>query len=249
VKSHRYAWLLPIAAALAVSLLAARIHARAAAQTSALSDERRQNLELRRLRDENRRLSSGQLSDGERRQLEAAQAEEDALRARLAALQGKATVPAAPDVEPSELSSKDWANAGRETPRAAIESVLWAASRGDVEHLAALLGFKPDVREQVDAMFSKLPEASQRSFGSAEAVIATMLAGNFPKDASSMKILADHQWGEDAAIAMSVGHSDGGNRVNQFTFHRAADGWQLMVPASVIEGYQEMLTSDPKPVE
>jgi adenosylcobinamide amidohydrolase len=76
-----------------------------------------------------------------------------------------------------------------------------------------------------------------------------MLAGNFPKDASSMKILADKQWGEDAAIAMSVGHSDGQTRVNQFKFHKTPDGWQLMVPASVIEGYQEMLTSEPKPIE
>jgi hypothetical protein len=249
MKSHRYAWVLPVAAALTVSLLAARAHARAMAQSAALLGERRQNLELRRLQDESRRLMSGQLSDEERGQLEAVRAEEDALRARLAALQFKATVPAAPETEPSELLAKDWANAGRETPRAAIESVLWAASRGDVEHLAALLGFKPDVREQVDAMYAKLPEASQRNFGSAEAVIATMLAGNFPKDASSMKVLADQQWGEDAAIAMSVGHSDGQTRVNQFTFHKAADGWQLMVPASVIEGYQEMLASGPKPVE
>jgi hypothetical protein len=249
MKSHRCAWVLPVSAALAVSLVVARVHAKATAQAAALSGERRQNLELRRLQDESRRLKSGQLSDEERSQLEAVRAEENSLRARLAALQGEVTIPAALDAEPSELSAKDWSNAGRETPRAAIESVLWAASRGDVDHLAGLLGFQPDVREQVDAMFSKLPEASQRSFGSAETVIATMLAGNFPKDASSMKILADQQWGEDAAIAMSVGHSDGQTRVNQFKFHKAPDGWQLMVPASVIEGYQGMLTSDPKPIE
>jgi hypothetical protein len=249
MNPRRYAWVLPVAAALAVSLLAARVHARATAQAAALSGERRQNLELRRLQDESRRLKSGQLSDEERSRLEALHTEENSLRARLAALQGEAAIPAAPDAEPGELSAMDWANAGRETPRAAIESVLWAASRGDVEHLAALLGFQPDVRDQVDAMFSKLPEASQQSFGNAETVIATMLAGNFPKDASSMKILADKQWGEDAAIAMSVGHSDGQTRVNQFKFHKTPDGWQLMVPASVIEGYQEMLTSEPKPIE
>jgi hypothetical protein len=247
VTTHRYAWILPVAAVLAVSLLILRSHSTAAAQEAALSDARRVNLGLQRLQEENRQLKSAELSDEERKRREALHAETEALRARLAALQGGATAQAAADAEQNELSAKDWTNAGRLTPRAAIESVLWAASHGDVDHLAALLGFQPDVREQVDAMFAKLPEASQRDFGSAENVIATMLAGSFPKDASSMKILADKQWGEDAGIAMTVDHEDGKSRTNQFRLHHTPDGWQLMVPASVIEGYQQTLMGDSPP--
>ena len=249
MKTRRYAWILPVASALVVSLLVARSHSRTAAQEAALSDARRLNLGLQRLQEEHRQLKSAELSDEERRRREAVHAEADGLRARLAALQGGATARAATDAESNELSAKEWTNAGRLTPRAAIESVLWAASRGDVDHLAALLGFQPEVWEQVDAMFAKLPEASQRDFGSAENVIATMLAGSFPKDASSMNILADKQWGEDAGIAMSVNHEDGKSRTNQFRLHHTPDGWQLMVPASVVEGYQQTLMADSQPAE
>jgi hypothetical protein len=115
--------------------------------------------------------------------------------------------------------------------------------------LAALLGFAPEVREQVDAMFARLPEASQKEFGSAENVIATMLAGSFPKDASSVNILADHQWGEDAGIAMAVDRSAGGSRVNQYRLHHTPDGWQLMVPASVVAGYEQTLMADAQPAD
>jgi hypothetical protein len=234
-----------------VSLLVARSHSRAAAQAAALSDSQRVNLGLQRLKEENRKLKSAELSDEEQKRREALHAETDALRARLTALQGGATVQTAvaAEAESNVVSAKDWSNAGRLTPRAAIESVLWAASRGDVDHLAALLGFQPEVREQVDAMFAKLPEASQREFGSAENVIATMLAGSFPKDASSMSILADHQWGDEAGIAMSVDRSAGGSRTNQYRLHHTPDGWQLMVPASVIEGFQHTLMADAQPAE
>jgi hypothetical protein len=247
VKTHRYAWILPVASALVVSLLVLRSHSRAAAQAAALSDARRVNLGLQHLKEENKDLKSAELSDEERRKRAAVRAETEALRARLAALEGGATAHADANEGPNEVSAKDWTNAGRLTPRAAIESVLWAASRGDVDHLAALLGFQPEVREQVDAMFAKLPEASQRDFGTAENVIATMLAGSFPKDASSMTILADKQWGEDAGIAMTVDHEDGKSRTSQFRLHHTPDGWQLMVPASVIEGYQQTLTGDSQP--
>ncbi len=243
MKSLRYAWILPAASALLVSLLVAWGHSRAAAQESALSRARRIGSELHRLQDEHRRLQSEQPTDEELRQREAVRAEADALRARLSALQAKAAPPTA-GATPNQISSKDWTNAGRLTPRAAIESVLWAASRGEVDHLAALLGFLPEVREQADAMFAKLPEASQREFGSAENVIATMLAGSFPKEASSMTILADKQWGEAAGIAMTVDQSNGNSRTNQYRLRNTPDGWQLMVPASVIEGYQQTLMAD-----
>jgi hypothetical protein len=248
VKHSRYAWILPAAAAIAVSIAVAQIHGRALLQSAALEDARRQFLELQRLQIENRRLISAQLSAEERKRLEAKHAEAEILRARLAELQSK-TSAAATDADPNELSADDWVFSGRETPRAAIESVLWAASRGDVEQLASLLGFPPDVRAQAEEMFSKLPAASQKEYGSPERVVATLLAGSFPRDASGMNVLADKEWDQDAAISMSVEHSEGQSRTNVFRFHHASDGWRLMVPASVMSGYEKTLLGDQQPAE
>jgi hypothetical protein len=249
VKPNRLAWILPVAAAVTLTAFAALNHGRAARQSIALADARRQNLELHSLENERRHLESAQLSTDDLKELEAAHAEADALWARLAALQREAAQRKQADAEPSRLSAKDWVYAGSVTPRAAIESVLWAASRGDVDHLANLIGFSPGVREQADAMFSRLPTASQQEYGSPEKVVATLLAGSFPKDASAVTILVDNQWDQDAALAMSVEHSNGHERTNQFTFHHAPDGWQLMVPASVMAGYDKILQGDTQPTE
>lgn len=243
MKHSRYAWILPAAAAIAVSIAVAQIHGRALQQSAALEAARRQFLDLQRLQNENRLLISAQLSTEERKQLEARHAEAEILRARLAELQSK-TSAAATDADPNELSAEEWVFSGRDTPRAAIESVLWAASRGEVDQLANLLGFPPDVRAQADAMFSKLPTASQKEYGSPERVVATLLAGSFPKDASGINVYSDKQWDQDASISMSVEHSEGQPRTNVFIFHHASDGWRLMVPASVMSGYEKTLLGD-----
>jgi hypothetical protein len=249
MRSPRTSWILAAAAAAVVAIAAALSHARVHRRSIALTEARRRNIEFHRLQDENRRLNSGQLSSPEREQLEAAHAEAEGLRARLASLQRNAAQPKEEDPEPDRLSAEAWINAGRETPRATIVSVLWAASRGDVDRLAGLVGFSPDVRERAEALFSKLPPASQQEYGSPEKVVATLLAGTFPKDASAATILADKTWGQDAAIAMTTEHSDGKARVNQFHFHRAPDGWQLLVPASVMAGYEKTVLGDPQSSE
>ncbi len=246
MRSSLRAWILPISAALVVAIIVVRNRQDAAVRSGALERARSQSLKLSALREENRLLESHRLSADERSQLEEKHAEADALRARLAELQREA---AAPRPAEDTIPAGEWANSGRETPRAAILSVLWAASRGDVDSLAGLVGFAPDVRAQADALFARLPPTSQQEYGSPEKVVATLLAGNFPKDASAVAIFADRQWGQDAAIAMQVDRSDGNARINQFQFHHGPEGWQLLVPASVMSGYEKILLGDPQPAE
>jgi hypothetical protein len=250
MKGTRLAWIVFTAAAASVSAVVNRREQSALRQTQAIVVERKKHLVLTRLQDENRHLRAAQLSDEERKSLEINRAEARRLRARLIEL-GSAESAAEP-VEgggPRELQARDWTYAGRANPKAVIESVLWAASRSDVERLSGLLGFAPEVRAKMEAMFSQLPAASREEYGSPEKVVATLLAANFPKDASSMTLLEDHLWGEDAAVSVTVGHSEGNPRTNLYRFHRADDGWQLMVPASVASGYARILTGEKQPSE
>jgi hypothetical protein len=246
VKTSRFAWILPVAAIVAASTIVGRNRVRAAQLEGELGASRAESMELHRLQSERRKLESEQPAPEERRRLDDQHAALLALRARLAELQRDA--PQAHE-EPAQLPAMDWTYAGNQTPRAAIESVLWAASHGDVDKLAGLLGFSPEVRAQADAMYSSLPAASQQEYGSTEKVVATLLAGNFPKDASAMTILSDREWDEDAAISMSVDHSEGKSKTNVFRFHHAPGGWQLLVPANMMVDFATTLQGEQKLIE
>jgi hypothetical protein len=234
-------WLLPVAAATAAFVAVGGMNRDAARQSAVLRFEQRKRLEGLGLEKENDRLRLVQISGEERDRLIASRAEAASLRRRIAEL-----LRAGPDGEKTADSSvveaRDWAYRGRSNPKATIESVLWAASHGDVERLAPLLGFSPEIRPDADAMFARLPEASQQEYGSPEKVVATLLAGSFPGNANSMKLFDEAQFGDqDAAIPITVSHSDGTSRTNVFRFHKAADGWQLLVPASVMQSYASTL--------
>lgn len=244
MSGARAAWILFAAATAAVALLVERGQRNAAAVASALDGERQRHLELQRLANENLRLRSAQTNAPENGRLEQGGAEASRLRARLAQLQqAAANSPTAIDRGPT-VAAANWVYAGSESPDAAIESVLWAASHGDVDHLSGLLAFEPDVRARVDALFSQLPAASQQDYGSPERVVATLLAGSFPKDASAMTIQGGSAQGQDASVAVSVDHSDGPTKNNVVKFHRTADGWQLVVPSSVMASCEKILQGD-----
>jgi hypothetical protein len=243
----RFAWALLTATTIATSILVVRAVRNATEKEAALEHEKAHSIERNRLLDEHRRLSAGQLSEAERGQLQFKRAELAGLKGRLLTLELRAAGddrdeddPGAPET----LPSVDWIYAGRATPRAVMQSVLWSASRGDVDHLAELLAFTDDVRTKADAIFSGLPPASQREYGSPERVVATLLAGSFPKTATAMTIVGDRAADREAEIEMRVDHSSGGPRTNSFDLRRSEDGWRLIVPASVIEGYEKTVAGE-----
>jgi hypothetical protein len=245
MRASRYlVWLLPLSAAAAAFVVIGGMQRAAARQSAELRFEQRKRLEGLGLQKENDRLRSAQISDEERDRLMASRAEAESLRKRIAELL-RADGDNEMKADRSTVDARDWTYRGCSSPRATIESVLWAASHGDVERLSALLGFAPETRPDADAMFARLPAASQQEYGSPEKVVATLLAGSFPNDADSMKLFDEAQFGDnDAAIPMTVSHSDGKSRTNVFRFHRSADGWRLMVPASVMQSYASTLQGD-----
>jgi hypothetical protein len=249
MNPSRWAWALFATAAVIMPVFVLRAESNAAGRMSALAHARQLSSELRRLRDEYRQLAARQEPTEERQELEFNQAELERLRSRLTMLKKHAAPLGDGDATneraaPQTVAAEDWIYAGRATPAAAIESVLWAASRGDVDHLADLLGFTDDVRGRAEAVFSRLPPSSQQEYGSPEKVVATLLAGSFPKAATAMTIVDGVPGELDAQISMRVDHSSGGPRTNEFYFHHAQNGWQLIVPASVMEGYEKTVLGD-----
>ena len=251
MKTARWSWVCCIVAAFAMMYMIQQGRNDAARQTSALANARRQNLELHGLETENEHWEAAQLTGEEARRLQQRHSEAEALRSRLLELKRRAREKQpgdeAANTAHASIPATDWAYVGRATPEAAIQSVVWAASHGDVDRLASLLTFGPDERAQAEAMFSQLPPEAQANYGSAQKVVATLLAGNFPKDAVAVTIVESHQWDMDAAVSMDVGHTAGATamRNNTFRFRRGDDGWQHLVPSTVLAGYVKMLQGDP----
>jgi hypothetical protein len=217
---------------------------RAARQAAALDQARQQTLRLRRLQEENRRLTGGQLSPEDRTRLEREHAEMEALRERVVSLQRELDEDDTRK-EDGPFPATEWAYAGRATPKASFESVLWAAAHGEIDRLASLLDLDGDARASVDALFGRLPPASQQEYGSPQRVVATLVAGNFPKDASAMTLLRAEKSGQAAQLAVRLDHADGTSRTHIYQFRQAADGWQLVVPPGVLAGYEKALQGGP----
>jgi hypothetical protein len=242
-RSNIGGWTLFAATAAVVSLALVWNGRRAASLNRALAREQVKSGALATLEKENRRLGSEQLTAAEREQLEEGHLRAQALRARILALQRAAAAGPAPDAK-RETVAQNWKYSGNATPRDALLSVLWAASRGDVDTLAGLIGFAPDVRREAEAMFESLPAQARADYGSPEKVVATLLSGTFPKDASAASIVGTDEADDEASIDMRVSRSDGQSRANSFRLGHAADGWRLLVPAGVLAGYERILQGD-----
>jgi RNA polymerase sigma factor (sigma-70 family) len=69
-----------------------------------------------------------------------------------------------------------WRNAGRATPEAAFETLLWSAFNGDADTLMATYAFTPAAKARLDAWFLTLPPGARAKYGTPERLIAPVVA-------------------------------------------------------------------------
>jgi hypothetical protein len=238
------AWLVLLLALGGASAAIALEARRAAGQDRGLAQAKQERQLLRRLQEENRKLLGQQPTAEDVRRLQDERAEALALRAKVTALRNSLADQGA-DAAKSRTLAADWTYSGRESPRGSFESVLWAASHADVDRLAGLLDFAEGAGPVADALFANLPPGARQEYGSAQNVIATLLAGNFPKDAAAMAELGESVIGNDAQLSFRIEHAVGTSRTNLYKFRRSGDGWRLLVPASVMADYEKTLVGAP----
>lgn len=135
-----------------------------------------------------------------------------------------------------------WKNAGKDTPAAAAETVLWAALGGEVETLSNALAFTPSARAKADAWFATLSDSTRAQYGSAEKVIALMIA----KDAatlSGMQVLGQKEiTADDVGMRLRFASSEGKTKDDTFVMHRSADGWRLLLPDAALDKFTRQLS-------
>jgi hypothetical protein len=139
------------------------------------------------------------------------------------------------------VPSSEWKNAGRDTPAATAETLLWAAAGGDVNTIASAVELTNSAREKAEAWFAGLPEQTRADYGNADKLVALMIA----KDAatiSGMQVLGQREIGPDTVgMRVRFGNDEGKTKDDSFALHHSADGWKLLVPDPLIEKWTRQL--------
>jgi hypothetical protein len=210
---------------------------------------REDNLELARLREGNRRLATAQPSATEFDNLRADHAAIPQLRAEIDAMQARVRIAAeklesrSPDrfAVGSKVLAGDWKNAGSATPRATLETVLWAAAGGDIDTFAScLLLPEGPIRQQATALMESLPAAMREQYDTPERLVAFLAIKDVPFGAA--QIMEWSEFTKSASIVqLQLSALDGKTEDLNLLFSSKSAGWKLIVPDGAIAKYSTML--------
>lgn len=154
----------------------------------------------------------------------------------------------------------NWTNRGAKTPRAALETTLWAAAGGDISAFSAMLEFDEAALAKANDLLAKFPNGSRQNFQNAEALIASITLGRIPlgeaqiswfhaiddDHASAALLLSGAEnppaaarppssANDDAANPPPTGRENPNTRLATLSLHRSASGWRLVVPAAAVD--------------
>lgn len=139
------------------------------------------------------------------------------------------------------VPASEWKNAGRGTPEASTETVLWAAVGGDVETLASALTFTDSARAKADAWFAGLSESTRQQYGSPEKVLALMIARD-AEGVSGMQVIGQKQIASgDVGLRLRFANAEGKTKDETFLMRQSGDGWRMVLPDGAVEKYAGQL--------
>ncbi|MBI5424049.1 MAG: hypothetical protein HZA32_08160 [Opitutae bacterium] len=135
------------------------------------------------------------------------------------------------------VKSADWRDAGAAAPEAALESFVWAATRGETEKLATLLAIDAAGRKELAAAFAQLSDEARASYGSPENMLATLIAVQVPQDLSAIGPVAALTLNNgDVALRTRTERGGGLARDAVLAFRRVEGSWRLVVPREIAVG-------------
>ncbi len=167
------------------------------------------------------------------------------LRARTAAL-ARLSVRAAESSSPALnlLPSGAWKNAGRATPSAAAETMMWATDSGNVDALAAAITLDQAAREKAEAILARMSDAVRAMYDTPEKLVALLLARE--TDIRAMQVLGESSAGDEALVNMRLMKDDGKTKEEGMQFRRTPDGWRANITGKAVDKMGKKLSEPSK---
>ncbi len=136
-----------------------------------------------------------------------------------------------------ERGAAEWKHAGVASPRAALETALWAAAGGEIDVLSGLLEFDAAARERALRLQAEVPGSA--GYGPPERLFAMMTAREVSP--GSARLVSETQRGEEAELRVRLTGEDGAANSVTLTMRRTPAGWKFVVPERAVERYAAML--------
>jgi hypothetical protein len=127
-------------------------------------------------------------------------------------------------------------NVGRERPRAAFQTLVWAAMKGDDRVLATALTMSDSARQKADALLGRLPEDARKKYPTAESLAAIAVAEEMLKGGA---LELPGETFTDATHAVIQIRTQ--NKEATLPMQLGAGGWQFVVPERAIDGIARRL--------
>ena len=165
--------------------------------------------------------------------------------------------------------SAAWTNSGQATPRAALETALWAAAGGDVMAMQSLIELEPAAQSKAEKLLDRLSPSARSSYVTPEALIASATLKNIPLTAAQISwyheadpdhasigvLFGDPTHSPPTAVKIPANPQDNSppalsdNRTSQIALlalHRTSSGWRLVVPGSAVDRIDKELSAPGK---
>jgi len=183
---------------------------------------RRRNAALGPARAENRRLRAVAEPTGSG--VDAA----PAVSAAFASTSIASSVPAG-GLLPAEglLPLEAFRNLGRDTPRAAFETTIWAVVKGDDATMVGVLSLDRAARTKAEAILARLPASSRAQYATPEKLVGIFFSAGILVGTDSFRILGEDRTGPTQAT-LRVQTPKGSTE--HFPMVLGTGGWQLVVP-------------------
>ncbi len=200
------------------------------------------------LRQANARLEAGRVSEQELASLRAGHATVVSMRNEIAAIErsveareraaspstGQASADS-PTLLDGPLTSDQWHNAGRSTPVATVETMLWAAARGESGRLAETLALGREARAKAEAIYTSLPPDLRQELSTPENLLGALTAKEITM--RSAQVVAEVPQPQGTTLILETKGDEGQLRRISLSLRADGNAWRIEVPPAAVDRF------------
>lgn len=133
-----------------------------------------------------------------------------------------------PDPEKALVRLEQSKDAGRATPAATVQTLVWAVTHGEDAALAACIALDPAAREKAAAFITRLPPNARNAYRTPEQIAGLLVARDVLQNAAYRIVGVAPTDGNGAIVILRV--SDGQKeQQGSLTLRHTADGWVMPI--------------------